>query len=189
MQHWEELFLIAKKFQYFLVFSIWLGLITIWKISSSGHWMEGGCVEVVDGDTIILETSQGSKRVRLMYIDAPESKQKSFRKTKYSKDFFRIGRHSTVALKEMIENKTVRVFYRNKDRYGRFLGEVFLGGQSINLRMIRKGQAVIYWFTKFETSYQRSTYMEALNYAQRHRQGIWRVGNFYDPYKWRKKFK
>ncbi|WP_208766816.1 thermonuclease family protein [Nostoc flagelliforme] len=31
-----------------------------------------------------------------------------------------------------------------RDRYGRLVGELFLGNQSVNLQMVREGQAVVY---------------------------------------------
>ncbi|MGL4998720.1 MAG: thermonuclease family protein, partial [Cetobacterium sp.] len=44
-------------------------------------------------------------------------------------------------LNSLIYNKEVEIKVKDKDRYGRTVGEVFYKGESINLDMIKNGYA------------------------------------------------
>jgi micrococcal nuclease len=71
--------------------------------------------------------------IRLGCIDAPEMKQNPYgaASRKQLQTFLPVG--STIFLREI-----------DRDRYGRTVAEVYQGDQSINLAMVKSGQAVIY---------------------------------------------
>ncbi|MEJ2267830.1 MAG: thermonuclease family protein [Nanoarchaeota archaeon] len=89
---------------------------------------EKGFVErVVDGDTIIVD----GHSVRLLGINTPE---KGERYSKEAKEF----------LENLILNKKVRLEGIENDMYFRKLRYVFLGGENINLKIVREGLANVY---------------------------------------------
>ena len=100
-------------------------------------------VRVSDGDTIrVVErkpgyesSSAGGQRfgikVRVWGIDAPELRQG-------------FGRQARDALASRIHKRIVRVKSHGKDRYGRVLGEVYLGQVNVNAWMVEKGYAWAY---------------------------------------------
>ena len=70
-------------------------------------------IKVVDGDTIHVLQNNLTKKIRLLYIDAPEIKQ----------DY---GVESKLFLSNILLNKKVIIHSDSKDRYGRELGEVYI---------------------------------------------------------------
>jgi endonuclease YncB( thermonuclease family) len=91
----------------------------------------GKVVGVSDSDTItVLDDQKRQHKIRLDGIDAPESSQ----------DF---GSRAKQSLSDLVFGKTVTVISSKRDRYGRVLGKVTLGGKNINLEQINRGMA---WF-------------------------------------------
>lgn len=93
--------------------------------------IEGRVVGVSDGDTVtVLDADRRQHKIRLLGVDAPEKDQ----------DF---GERSKQSLSDLVFGKDVTVEYEKKDRYGRTLGKVIIGGRSANLEQVRAGLA---WF-------------------------------------------
>lgn len=93
---------------------------------------------VVDGDTIDVFFDLGfevwhHQRIRLLGIDAPEHN------TPY-------GKAVTEYLKTVLEGKKVRIQTFKPDKYGRYLGKIYLGDSiiSINEQMVIDGLAKAY---------------------------------------------
>lgn len=135
-----------------------------------------GIAKVIDGDTIHI----GKERIRLLFIDAPESKQECFNE---KNELYFCGIMSTNFLKDFAHNKNVICKYAKKDIYKRFLAECFLNNISINKLMLQEGMAVIYSFKKAE---------EELKILQKNAKdkkiGIWK-GSFETPKNYRKRMK
>lgn len=133
------------------------------------HTLKGVVSRVSDGDTIWVTDGSGKKvKVRLDRIDAPESDQP-------------YGRESRDYLESLIGRRNVSVMYNDKDRYGRILGIVWVGGRDVNLQMVRAGMAWHYdYFDKTRS------YAEAHRNAQANRLGLWADPNPVNPYQWRK---
>jgi endonuclease YncB( thermonuclease family) len=78
----------------------------------------------------------------------------------------------------------VELIVRDTDRYGRRVGEIFPtdeGRESINLQMVRAGQAAVY--AKY---CRRGSYFGAENEARKRRLGIWQMkGEHQTPWRWR----
>ncbi len=102
-------------------------------------------LRVVDGDTVDMETSLGfdltlKMRVRLLGIDTPEifsvkKTSEEYRKGIKSKEFL----ESMIPKSKWVEVKIHQSSQREK--YGRWLAELFVDGVNLNKKMIEKGYA------------------------------------------------
>jgi endonuclease YncB( thermonuclease family) len=89
----------------------------------------------------------GGERVRLQGIDAPELHQTC---TAYGQPWV-CGRTSTEWLQEHLNGRNLECVGHARDRYGRLLAVCFVGGESINERIVREGWALDY--RKYSTDY------------------------------------
>jgi micrococcal nuclease len=128
----------------------------------------GSIIRVIDGDTYVFQTEEGSFIVRMQGTDAPENNQPF---SKESADF----------LKEYL-NKDAVTKINGTDRYKRRLGTLYVNGQDINLLTIKNACA---WHFKRYSSDQQ--YAEAEEYARKNKIGLWRLPNPVPPWNWRKK--
>lgn len=131
------------------------------------------CDQVIDGDTIIASRAGRKLRIRLAYIDAPESSQKSFDKKL-------IGAYSKESLKKMILEEKIKIKIISRDLYGRYIGILFKNKKNINLEMVERGQA-IFFDAKTKYIYKLAEYR-----AKIYRRGIWRTEGFLLPRYYRK---
>jgi endonuclease YncB( thermonuclease family) len=126
---------------------------------------------VTDGDTIKIL----NKRIRFHGVDAPENKQICIKNSKE----YSCGQEATKALIKKINGKeAIRKVQSALDRYKRYIGICFSGGNNLNQWMVRNGYAVAY------RRYSKD-YIEDENYAKKNKIGLWE-GNFIHPEKWRK---
>ena len=130
-------------------------------------------VSVGDGDT--LRVMEGSRRVtvRLACIDAPETAQKPW------------GAEARRQLQQLaLVGSTVSLRLQATDRYGRTVAEIFRGGQSVNLALVRSGAAFAY--RQYLARCDRGAYLGAEAAAQQQRAGVWSVpGGIQRPWDWR----
>ncbi len=90
-------------------------------------------VTIGDGDTLRIRQSGQVTTIRLSCVDAPERAQAPW------------GQQSTSKLKQLLPlGTTVQVREITRDRYGRTVAELYVGKRSINLQMVKDGQAVVY---------------------------------------------
>jgi endonuclease YncB( thermonuclease family) len=134
-----------------------------------------GVVEsVVDGDSIVVRDKAASHRtsyrVRLEGVDAPELAQQ-------------YGPQSRQALQDIVLGKDVRVAVIGKDKYGRYLGTVFLDEWNINQVQIFDGWA--WWFRKYAPD--NKDYALAEWQARQAGVGLWEEP--IPPWEWRKRTK
>ena len=80
-------------------------------------------------------------------------------------------------LKEHLNGRQVECVGHARDRYGRLLAVCYVGGESINERIVREGWALD--FRRYSTDY-----LQAEAEAKRAGAGIWR-GEFTPPWEWR----
>ena len=132
--------------------------------------MRGKVVGVADGDTItVLDAENAQHKIRLQGIDAPEKAQA-------------FGTKSKEGLSEKIGEKEVVVKWKDKDRYGRMLGEIYLGDRHINLEMVQDGLA---WHYK---QYSKSKELAvAEDEARNAKKGLWVDKSPEPPWEFRKK--
>src|SRR5512134_2004810 len=128
-----------------------------------------GPAKVIDGDTIVV----AGERIRLQGIDAPELQQTC---TAYGQPWA-CGRTSAEWLRERLNGRQVECVGHARDRYERLLAVCYVGGDSINERLVSEGWALDY--RKYS-----SDYLQAEADAKRAGAGIWR-GEFTPPWEWR----
>jgi endonuclease YncB( thermonuclease family) len=129
-----------------------------------------GIASVIDADTLDI----GEQRIRLSGVDAPESGQNCL---DAKQKFVRCGSISANALDAWINRNPVTCAIEDKDRYGRFIGECSVRGQSIQNWLVSNGLAVAY--RAYSTAY-----VGAELKAREAKTGIW-AGEFILPWHWR----
>lgn len=90
---------------------------------------------VIDGDTLKI----GRDTVRLNGVDAPELRQTCL----CSGGETPCGRNAKDELEKMIGNETAVCHVSERDGYGRFVGECFVGGKSLNRTLVESGLAIV----------------------------------------------
>ncbi len=131
-------------------------------------------LSVGDGDTIRVSEQGQRLTIRLACIDAPEMAQSPY------------GEASRQRLQNLAEvGSEVTLKTQTIDKYGRTVAEVFRGGHSINLEMVRGGQAFAY--RKYLGACDGPSYLQSEAEAERQRIGVWSVpGGIQRPWDWRK---
>ena len=132
-----------------------------------------GKPKIVDGDTIHI----GKNKIRLHAIDAPEIKQSCFKNGKK----WSCGVQSTKFLKKIIGKDKIRCISNGKDSYKRYIAVCYKNNIDLNRQMVLNGWAIAY-------KYYSLDYIEEEEHAKLNKFGIW-IGEFEEPYKFRKKNK
>jgi endonuclease YncB( thermonuclease family) len=118
-------------------------------------------LEVIDGDTIVVEWRGRTEHVRLLRVNAPERGQPGFHEAKALLE--RLTKDMTVALE----------FERpgERDRYARLLCYVFAEGSHVNLEVVRAGCSP-FW-TKYGDGRYALAFRLAEMEARAKRAGLW----------------
>lgn len=132
---------------------------------------------IVDGDTIDVRVGKTTFRVRLVQIDAPE--------TRVGTECW--GREATSALSRLLPTGTRVTLYADPslgrtDRYGRALRYVFRGTSNVNVLMVARGDAAPYFYRGARGRYAAGLERVALA-ARRAGLGLWGACSsaVYDP--------
>ena len=158
--------------------SLWLGIViasfflspAVAKASYPSS-IEGRVVGVHDGDTITVLQGKKQYKIRLDGIDAPELSQAYGQVSKRFASDFAFG-------------KTARVEIHGVDRYGRYLGEVFVDGHSLNRAILAAGLA---WHYK---QYSKDPSLAALeDRARQGKIGLWKDPSPVPPWEFRRQKK
>ncbi len=134
--------------------------------------ISGRVVQVHDGDTVSLRTDDGAPvKARLFGLDAPELDQPH-------------GPAAKRFLAGLVAGRPVRAEPRDRDRYGRLLGRIFLGNRPVDQEMIGQGWAWVY------EKYCLEPHCEELRAAQatarRKGLGLWQDQDPVPPWVWRR---
>src|SRR5512134_445448 len=126
-------------------------------------------VEIVDGDTLLVQGRDETLTVRLIGIDAPERSHPS-----RSKEF--LSDEAAAFLASLCDGKTIGLEPGDEDadRLGRLLRYVRLpDGRLANLEMIREGYAHVMRAFPFSRS---AEFLRAEQEARREGKGLWKAG-------------
>ena len=136
---------------------------------------QGKVLRISDGDTLQIRDNHGQKqRVRLAFIDAPETEQAG-------------GRDSLRQLQNLLENQKVAVQVVDVDNYKRQVAIVWLQNQDINATQIATGMAWQYVsIAKRQQTSQGYQYYHCLEQSARNsKQGLWRNAKAQAPWEYR----
>lgn len=123
-------------------------------VASSASGDVTGRIDVVDGDTLRV----GGATVRLHGIDAPEQDQTC---TDASGTTWACGAWVTTQLEAAYQGKRTRCTQVDKDRYGRIVGQCFVGGTDIGQKLVQDGLAMAY--RKYSMAYDLDEKRAAVN--------------------------
>ena len=127
----------------------------------------GKVVGVADGDTITVLHDKTQVKIRLQAVDCPEKAQP-------------FGTKAKQFTSEMVFGKIVTVKVATKDRYGRTVAWIDVGGKSLNEELLRAGFA---WHYK---QYDKSEKLAKLEQeARAAKRGLWADANPTPPWEWR----
>ena len=127
---------------------------------------DGRIIQVIDGDTYVFQTKEGSFVVRMQGIDAPERDQL-------------FSRESAEFLRKYLNKSAVTVTH-GYDAYDRTLGTLFVDSININLLSIKGGYS---WHYKRYSSDRE--YAKAEKFARSRKLGLWNLENPIAPWDWR----
>ncbi len=100
-------------------------------LSAQAAEFTGKVIRISDGDTLTVLVDRNQIKVRLMDIDAPESKQA-------------FGSRSKQSLSELCFGKIATLQSSGSDRYKRTLAQVTCNGTDANTEQVRRGMAWVY---------------------------------------------
>jgi endonuclease YncB( thermonuclease family) len=145
-----------------LTTSRWLSLILLLALQAHADILLGKVIHVADGDTItVLDDTNTQHKIRLAGIDAPEKRQA-------------FGQRSQESLSDLVFSKSVAVETDKRDKYGREVVKVLVGGVDANLVQVQRGMAWHYKAYEREQSViDRKVYADAENEAKAARRGLW----------------
>jgi endonuclease YncB( thermonuclease family) len=121
---------------------------------------------VVDGDTLVVtQEGGGQATVHLLGIRAFPSQPLKAAASMH-------GRAAEDALRRLIGNQPLRVLLNNpsKDRQGRTLATLFVGGEDLALGLLSRGHVLAYTVYPFA---QMSAYLQAQREARQQQLGLW----------------
>ena len=137
--------------------------------------MTAKVVSIGDGDTLTVQQSNRKVTIRLACVDATERAQTPW------------GAESTAKLKGLLPiGQQVRIREVEKDKYGRTVGEVFVGNRSINLTLVQTGAAVVYRQYLKGCAGNENQYLSAEQQARSQRIGFWNQANPVMPWDFRR---
>lgn len=124
---------------------------------------------VVDGDTFWIDngTEKGEK-IRLIGVDAPESRRTSRKEVGY------FGKESKRYLSSLLLNQEVSIAYDvdHTDRYGRTLAYVYLkDGTFVNAELVKQGYAMV--MTVPPNVKYAEEFVRFQVEARQHNRGLW----------------
>lgn len=134
-------------------------------------------IKITDGDTFTATDGNIRFKVRIVGMDAPESKQA----------YGEVAKHT---LSTVILNKTIAIqpVKSGLDMYGRVLGQVYVDQRDVAELMIAQGMATYYRPTcrdypedSSRYNYDPRVYVEAEAAARREKRGVWALPAFKLP--------
>ena len=127
----------------------------------------GKVTHVVDGDTVDLESGE---RIRYLLVDTPET-------TAGKNDCY--GAQAVDYNRMQVEGKDVELTYDEaecKDRYGRLLAYVSVGGKEVNTGLMENGLACVLYIPPAGTN-RHVEFEDLESVAKTNRTGLWGACN------------
>lgn len=126
--------------------------------------------KITDGDTFYIDDgSAKGEKIRLIGIDAPESRRSQHKNVQY------FGKEASAYLATLLKGKKVRLEYdvSRKDQYRRTLAYVYReDGLFINADLMKNGYAVL--LTIPPNVKYADLFRDLQQEARKHKRGLWR---------------
>ena len=126
-------------------------------------------IKVFDGDTILVRTIEGKRKIRILGIDTPEKKGPYTKEEPFGKE---AGRRMAV----LLAGRRVMLLYegeRKRDKYGRDLATVILpDGRDPSETLITEGLAEVY---RNATFIRKKRYLMLERQARKDCVGLWKL--------------
>lgn len=130
-------------------------------------------VKSIDGDTIKVRFDGRDETVRLLLIDTPETHHPKLGVQPY-------GKEAAAFTKSFVEGKSVQLepaVNRGRDKYGRLLAYVFVGNQSLEEELLKRGLARVAYVYPPNTKYLE-TYRQDEKDAKEKGLGVWHTKGY-----------
>ncbi|MFZ1386071.1 MAG: thermonuclease family protein [Thiolinea sp.] len=136
---------------------------------------EANIVSIADGDTLtVLGPDQNTYKIRLQGIDSPEKKQP-------------FGQACKESLMDLTRGQPAQVEAFKKDRYGRIVAKVKVGGKDLALEQIKLGCGWHYAaYEKEQSARDQKSYAKAEQQARAAERGLWQDAAPVAPWDFRK---
>lgn len=149
----------------------WLLLLGLLAHSSFAYALEGKVINVADGDTITVLTSNNQQiKIRLYGIDCPEGGQA-------------YGKTAKKFTAKLVARKQVQIKQYGTDKYGRTVGIVTIGHTNVNEELIRSGYA--WQYRKYCMAPFCSDWLWYEDNAHQEKRGLWKETKPIPPWEWR----
>ena len=156
-----------------LIFKLILLFFGLLLVPVASADFSGRVVGVTDGDTIKVMHKGKEEKIRLYGIDCPEKGQP-------------YGTKAKQFTSEKVFGKTVVVYVRGFDKYGRTIGDVILPGRRVlNQELVAAGLA--WWYKKYAPRDDTLRVLE--EQARTKKLGLWADPHPVPPWSWRKQKK
>ncbi|SFJ66906.1 thermonuclease family protein [Thermoflavimicrobium dichotomicum] len=132
-------------------------------------------LRVVDGDTLEVEVAGRKEHVRLLYIDCPELHSEDVFERKKALEAKRYVIEQIKNSQEVILSTRKR--FRNRDRYGRLVVDIYLDGKLLQAMLVRQGLACLRYFGRDLSPgiMDRINFLLRLeNQARARKKGVWK---------------
>jgi len=145
----------------------------------------GTVTQIYDGDTIAIKNDHGKTvRVQLAYIDAPDKDYQTGAVQPFHEE-------SNKTLAKLIKGKEVIIESFGVDKFDRVKGMVFLDKLNVNLEMVLKGMAEVYYPVRANPGKYKKDYVDkflkAEDLAKKEKSGVWSDPNYISPYQFRRR--
>ena len=129
--------------------------------------LDGTVVKVVDGDTIHVQVNGRVEKVRYIGVNTPELHHPT-----KGEEFG--GREAAAVNRALVTGHRVRLELdvQERDRYGRLLAYVWVGGVMINAELVRRGYAQV--MTVPPNVRHQSMFLALQRDARQAGRGLWR---------------
>ncbi len=152
----------------------------VYEPAEDEGWPLALCTRVIDGDTIVVEWMGNEERVRILGIDAPETRRTRSLRAQAEllnmdiEFLLQYGDVATRTVEMWLLDRQVRLIFPEdqilRDNFGRLLCYVELQGTDIGERLLLGGNAIVY-----DAEHPREeAYRLFQAEAQKQRRGIWR---------------
>lgn len=126
-------------------------------------------IRVIDGDTVAatIVGAASEERIRLAGIDAPEMSQSG-------------GPEASIVLAAFLATGDVTLVGDGRDKYGRLIGDLYVGERSVSWSLVRSGHA--WWYEKYSSDAELGAAQEQ---AVAERAGLWAASSPIAPWEYR----